>query len=388
MKSRHSNQTTPILPSLAAALALCLCAVTVTGCDLTVTDTADASSVASVASSTGGLMEAASLFTERDLTQTADTSGARRLTVTDGQTLNVTEAGVYIISGKASDASIVVKADSDDKVQLVLDNVSLTNSDTPCIYCKKAKKVFVTLTGENTLSVTHPFAADVSSGIDGVIFSKTDLVCNGTGSLTVTSSANGIVCKDNFIVTGGTYSVTAASKSIDVNDSVRIADGTFHLTGGTDGIHAENNDDDTLGYIYIGGGRFTVEAGDDGIHAASLIQIDDGRLDITAGEGMEGTHIQINGGTLHIRAMDDGINAAHKSKSYTPTAEINGGDVTILMTGDGDGIDSNGNIVINGGDVTINSSHPFDYDGTARLGRGTVTVNGQQIRSIPPSYRP
>ena len=367
----------------AFALAAGLCTLFVTGCDFSA-NPSDTPSTVSVASVKGGRMDAAELFTQRDLTQIADTSHAERITVVNGQEIVITKAGIYVVNGKASDVTIVIKAKAEDTVQIVLDNVSLSNQDAPCIYSQKANKVFVTLVGDNSFFVNNRFAADVSSRTDGVIFSRTDLTCNGTGSLQITSPENGIVCKDHLKITGGIYSIHAASKAIEANDSVRIADGTFTLIAGTDGIHAENSDDDTLGYLYIGGGHFTVQAGDDGLHATSVIQIDRGELDIVAGEGMEGTDIQINAGTLRIHARDDGINAAHKSKSYTPTAEINGGSLTILMDdGDGDAIDSNGNIIINGGTIDITGASSFDCTGTAWFKGGKITVNGQPLDTIP-----
>lgn len=332
-----------------------------------------------------GKLSASELFTERDLTQTADLSEAIDYTVSDGKTITITKAGVYHISGAASDATIVVAAASDDKVQIVLDGVSITNQDFPCIYVKQADKVFVTLVGENSLSVTGSFTTDGDTNTDGVIFSKDDLVLNGTGSLTVNSTDNGIVCKDDLKVTGGRYTVTASSKAFEANDSIRIADGTFVLKAGTDGLHAENDDDDTLGYIYIGGGSFTIQAGDDGIHATSLVQIDGGSFTVSAAECIEGTYIQINDGTFALSSWDDAINAAKKSSAYTtPTVEINGGNLTITMSaGDTDGIDSNGNIIVNGGTINITGSSSFDYDGTAQYNGGTIIVNGEQVTSIP-----
>ena len=333
----------------------------------------------------GGLYSAGDLFTDRDLTQTADLSGAVTYTVTDGKDITITEAGVYVLSGTASDVTVTVNAGSDDKVQLVLDDVSITNADSPCIYVKQADKVFVTTTGShNTLSVTGTFTADGDTNTDGVIFSKDDLVLNGTGTLTISSTDNGVVCKDDLRITGGTYNVTASSKAFEANDSLRIAGGTFTVTAGTDGFHAENNDDNNLGYIYIAGGQFTVKAGDDGIHATTVAQIDGGSLAISAAEGIEATCIQINGGTVNIESWDDGINAARKSSAYTPTVEITGGDITITMgVGDTDGVDSNGNIIITGGTVNVTGQSSFDYDGTATFTGGTVIVNGQQVDTLP-----
>ena len=64
--------------------------------------------------------------------------------------------------------------------------------------------------------------------------------------------------------------------------------------------------------------------------------------------------------------------------------EISGGTVTITMgPGDTDGVDSNGNILISGGTVSVSGQSSFDYDGSATLTGGTVTVNGQQVSSLP-----
>ncbi len=332
----------------------------------------------------GSGLSADELFTERDLAQNPDLSEAKELTLQSGKDITISKAGVYHITGSAEDCTVIVDAGDEDKVQIVLDGVTVTNSDAPCIYVKNADKVFVTLTGDNSLSVTGKFIADGDTNTDGVIFSKDDITLNGTGSLTISSTDNGIVGKDDLKITGGTYRITAASKAIEANDSIRISDGTFTIKAGTDGLHAENEDDDTLGYIYIGGGSFSMNVGDDGIHGTSVVQIDGGQFTVSAAECIEGTYIRINDGTFDLSSWDDGINAAKKSNSYTPTVEINGGTINITMSaGDTDGIDSNGNIIVNGGTISVNGNSTFDYDGTAQFNGGTIYVNGQQVTEIP-----
>ena len=106
-------------------------------------------------------LDTADLFTSRDLEQEAGLSEAKAVTVSDGETVTIKTGGVYVIKGTASNAQILVTASDDDKVQLVLDGVSITNESIPCIYVKNADKVFVTTTeSENTLSVTGTFTAD------------------------------------------------------------------------------------------------------------------------------------------------------------------------------------------------------------------------------------
>ena len=127
-----------------------------------------------------------------------------------------------------------------------------------------------------------------------------------------------------------------------------------------------------------------MSVGDDGIHAVSLVQIDGGKFTVSAAECIEGTYIRINGGTFDLSGWDDGINAAKKSNSYTPTVEINGGTINITMSaGDTDGVDSNGDIIINGGTISVTGNSTFDYDGAAQFNGGTIYVNGQQVTEIP-----
>ena len=52
------------------------------------------------------------------------------------------------------------------------------------------------------------------------------------------------------------------------------------------------------------------------------------------------------------------------------------------MKGDKDGIDSNGDLYINGGTLNITGQSPFDYDGTAKYNGGTMIINGSQTTSI------
>lgn len=332
------------------------------------------------------IFKSSELFTEKDLEQNVNVNNATKYNVSDGQDITITSAGTYVISQTAKNVTIYVETADTDKVQIVFDNVSIINETMPVIYVKTADKVFVTSNGNNTLNVTGTITKDDSNNLNAVIFSKQDIIFNGTGTLNIESSENGITGKDDIKITGGTYNISVKAVAIRANDSIRIADGTLNIKAGTDGLHAENSSDDTKGYVYIGAGKITIEAIDDCIHGGTVVQIDGGTISLNGAEGIEATYAQINGGNLDIKATGDGINAGSKSESYKVTIEITDGVINIEMaSGDTDGVDSNGDIIISGGTIYITGNSTFDYDGTATYTGGIIIVNGVKIDNIPES---
>lgn len=335
-----------------------------------------------------GIIDTTSLFTKRDLEQTADISAATRVTVENDRTIEITEDGVYVISGTASNCTIKVIADDSAKVQLVLDVLTVTNDDFPVIYVLSADEVLVTTTEgtSNCMTVTGAFKADGDSNTDAVIFSKEDIVFNGLGTLKITSSGNGIAGKDDVRFTGGTYDINADNNGIEGKNYIAVCGGTFTIDASRDGIKAQNDDDYTLGYIYIGGGKFTICVGSDGVKANTVVQIDDAALDISrSSEGIEAAYIQINGGTVHVYASDDCLNAVQESTLYDATIEINGGNITVEVgPGDTDALDSNGSIYVNGGTVNVTApTSSFDYENKAEFNGGTIIINGEEVSEIP-----
>lgn len=430
---------------LALFFAMALSMTAVAGCtgtkrstDNVVSSETETNAEETSAQSEAGTFSSADMFTERDLAGTYEESGAVYVTLSDdgitgetdgvainGQTVTITAEGTYIFSGTLSEGQIVVDADN-AKVQIVFDNVDITCASSAAVYVKSAEKVFVTLVegSQNTLRNTDEYVAIDDNNIDAVIFAKSDLTLNGTGSLTIISAeGHGIVSKDDLKITGGTYDITAAGHALSGKDSVRIADGTFILTAEKDGIHAENADDEEKGYIYIADGDFTITSDGDGMDASNIVQIEDGTLDITDGGGAANslkTHesdmpggpgggmpqngekpdgesmpqmgekpdgenmpqdtttdesgtstkgikagggMYLNGGTYQIDSADDSI---HSNANIT----IADGTYT-LATGD-DGVHADDALTVNGGTITVTES----YEGLEGL---TVTINDGTI---------
>lgn len=115
----------------------------------------------------------------------------------------------------------------------------------------------------------------------------------------------------------------------------------------------------------------------------------DGVLNIDAeNEGLDSElHLTINGGEINITSGNDGINTNEDGISVTT---INGGNVNINVTGEtgeGDGIDSNGWLVINGGSVTaaacyISGDAGIDSDMGIYINGGTVKATGNMLDQI------
>ena len=167
--------------------------------------------------------------------------------------LNITQAGTYLLSGTMQDGRIVVEAGKNDVVRLVFDGVSIRCADCAPLLIRQAGQVILTLAdqSDNTLSDDGAYVPEeADANVDGVIFSRSDLVLNGTGTLTIAANQkHGVVSKDHLIITGGTYHVTANGHAFSGKDSVRIADGTFFLNTQTDAIQSDNAEDAALGYI-------------------------------------------------------------------------------------------------------------------------------------------
>ncbi|MEZ5333947.1 MAG: carbohydrate-binding domain-containing protein [Methanolobus sp.] len=94
---------------------------------------------------------ASSEFTDRDLEQEADLEDATYLEAESDTDITISEEGVYVISGEATEVTIYVDAPDESKVQIVLDDMSIVNDDMPVIYVKSADKVFITTTDSENL---------------------------------------------------------------------------------------------------------------------------------------------------------------------------------------------------------------------------------------------
>ena len=344
-------------------------------------------------------------------TATVSGSGAKA----DGSTITITEEGVYIVSGTLEDGQIIVDASDSDKVQIVLDGVHINCETNAAIYVREADKVFITLAenSSNTLGGGNEYTQIDDNTVDSVIFSKSNLVCNGTGSLTIEADyKHGIVSKDDLVITGGTYKIAAADNGITAKDQIKILNGSFDIDAANSAVKAKNTDDAELGNIYIAGGIFTIEAEQDGFHATGSIVVDDGTITVNSGddgfhaeldtvihggtilveksnEGLEGKRVVVNGGDITINASDDGINAANSGDDGANAANSGDGGVNAANSGD-DGANATnpGANAAGSGDDDSNAASS-NNDSSAAVNSGDdSSISGAADGKEPPQMPP
>lgn len=257
--------------------------------------------------------------------------------------VHITKAGTYRLSGKLSKGQVAVDLGKDAKespeavVTLILDGVDIT--------CEVAPAVIFYNVYECSDDDTETASKDADTSKAG---------------------ANVIIADGSENVVNGSYvariykpeSVVLSSDGIYVEDASKLHkyDGAFYsrmsmnINGGEEGT-----------------GVLTINAENEGL---------DSEL-----------HLTINGGIININSGNDGINTNEDEVSVTT---VNGGVINIRVTGEtgeGDGIDSNGWLVINGGEVraqacSASADAGIDSDMGIHINGGTVIASGSMLDRI------
>lgn len=278
-------------------------------------------------------------------------------------TIKITKQGTYYFTGNLEDGNIVIDAGDDDNVVLVFDNANITCSTTAVINGVNAKNIIINLKDGSTNTFTDSNNYTVFTEDDepnSVVFSKTDLIINGTGTLIVNANyEDGIVSKDDLVITNANIKVTSADDAVRGKDSVDIKDAIITINAKGDGIKSTNDTDTSKGYVIIDGGKINIEAENDGIQAETVLNISNADITINttgntsdenvSSKGLKsGKEITINSGNIAISSTDDSIHSNY-------FMIINGGELT-LASGD-DGLHADTNIQINGGNINITKSY-------------------------------
>lgn len=255
--------------------------------------------------------------------------------------VTITQPGTYIVSGVLTAGQIAVDLGEDAKkkeeavVNLVLDNVDLTCTVAPAIIVYK---------------VYECSSDDVDSAVKEVDTANAgfNLILADNSDNTVSGSYVAKIYKE------GTTAEDVAegnAKKLHKYDAAIESLMSFNINAGT-----------------IGNGKLTVNAENEGIETK--------------------LHMTINGGNITVNANDDSLNAGEDSVSVIT---INDGTIICdsgFGSGDeGDGIDSNGWIVINGGFLIAcanakSMDSGLDSDLGIYINGGTVLGSGNMYDEV------
>lgn len=328
----------------------------------------------------------------------------------DGSELKIKEAGTYTISGALSNGCVIVNADAESEVVLVLNGISVHNETGAALYCKKAAKVTVVLADgtKNVLSDGGRYVFEEGEDEpDAALFAKHDLVITGAGALEITSKyKDALKGKDALYILGGDLTIDSADDGITGRDLLYVADGKITVNSAADALKSTNDKDGELGLIVIDGGSFLLNAGEDAIQAENTLFIQDGTFEIKTGKGADGAATKGGndrfGGKGDFGGWGRGEGAAQQNSEETVSAKglkasakivLNGGSFSIDT--EDDAIHGNEKVYVLGGNYTIKAgddglhadeelifaNNPSvsvlkSYEG---LESKTITVNGGKI---------
>ena len=352
-------------------------------------------------------------------------NGVVRISLSDA----VTGTAVRISGSNDEVKGIKIQTYKDREYGVILDNVTLTSGNFPCVEITKKGSVNVQLIGTNILNDGRTFGVGygeeysttsgntytdddgntvdctvvreaVADGSDatGTLYARGDMTIYGSGSLIVTQGyKNCIASKMILTVEQGTYILTSTGKAGLFGDyGVILKDGSVTFTG--DGEISSDMIRKTPGI-----------AVDDDEYIDAFITLAGGSLNITtdAGRGMTAPYLTVSGGTNTVTntgttsyivgtSAVSYYNADGESKSdtlnYSPegmqgdtSVKVSGGSTTIIAPWTG--IDANGTFEITGGTLNITTSAngqldstENDYDAAACIKvSGNMTVSGGTI---------
>lgn len=252
---------------------------------------------------------------------------------------------------------------------------------------------------------------NLNTGKDGIHSENSDNTEKGyvyvaDGQVVIISDGDGISAGYCLQIDGGSFSIragggrnnrtvgrdengdTVSTKGMKADAAMTINDGTFVIDAQDDALHASGN-------LTVAGGSLQLAAGDDGIHSDETAAVAGGSVDITDGyEGIEGYHVVITGGEIHINVTDDGLNAAGGNDrsgfgGFMGRGEMFGAtDSTLTISGGilyvnaaGDGLDSNGDLIVTGGEIYVSgpengANGALDYGGTGQITGGVLVAVG------------
>ena len=273
--------------------------------------TQESQSVTSFQAQTSYDESQASQITLTDQTATVTGQGASF----SDQTVIITQAGTYVLTGSGKNLKLVVEAADTDQVHLVFQNLTLEGEGT-LLQVNKAQEVVISLAEGSQNALTESQASD-DEEVKATIHSQVPLTLNGTGNLTLTAlTKNALEVEDDLKLLGGTYTVKAANHGFKAEGALAIEAATLTIEAGKDGLHAEHDEMIERANISLNPTQLSIAATEDGVDAGNELTIKGGTITVSQSEeGLEARVIRQLGGDVTIKSSDDGVNASAGSSS-------------------------------------------------------------------------
>ena len=250
----------------------------------------------------------------------------------------------YVLSGTTSQGQLLIYGQK--KLELVLNNVDITNPKGPAINNQCEKSLFITCPAGTTNSLTDGTDYDTSLTIDqkGALFSEGQIYFLGEGQLNVTGNYKNAIATDDYIVMDSTATCTV--KVISTNGNGVKANDGFYMYGGAMDISVTAN-------------------GAKGIKCDSIMTMTGGDMHITTS------------GEIVIETID-GIADTSSCAAIKVACLMTmaGGNLTVESSGDGGkGINADSDIVMTGGTLTATCTGEKVEDG------GETVSNAKAVNS-------
>ena len=255
---------------------------------------------------------------------------------------------------------------------------SQSNSDTSADYSRKGMKAGVDITIENG-------EYTIDSEDDG-IHSNNSITVNA-GTVNIASKDDGVHADTELTINNGDIKVSESDEGLEAK-YITINDGNIDITSSDDGINASSGSNNTSddGNAPGAGNRPempTNENGEVDTNAGNRPEMptnENGEVDTNAGNRPEmpanenGENTLGNNGGMMPGGGQGGFNESDGSELV-----INGG--IVHVNAGGDGIDSNGTITINGGEIyvdgpTSGGDGALDYADTCEINGGILVAAG------------
>lgn len=201
--------------------------------------------------------------TTTNTTKNSDTVTGTKIDLSSyTEDVSITSGGEYTLSGTLA-YSVVINTSED--VTLNLNGVVIHATDKAGIANIGTGTLTIHLVADTTNTITDGGSSDY----DGAIYSASNLIFNGTGSLTVKGNqeeGEGIATTAaNITFNGGTYHIESADDGINAGGdggTITFNGGTFYIKANGDGIDSNKNAIINGGTIFVMGSS---QGGDAGI---------------------------------------------------------------------------------------------------------------------------